>query len=114
MNIVQPADRVGPAVLGAQLRGLETSAIPMKGEELRSRRDPSVSELLARRALEIAQAPRPRTTPNVEQEKACGLAILLYHWDPKAALTAIRTLMTLARESVDRDRSEGYAQIFPL
>ena len=113
-GIVQPADQVGPAVHGAHLRALESGATPMKGEELRSRRDPSVSELLARRALEIANAPRPRTTPNVELEKACGLAILLHRWDPKASLPVIRALMTAARESVDRDRSEGYAQIFTL
>jgi hypothetical protein len=42
------------------------------------------------------------------------LAILLDRWDPKASLPAIRTLMTLARESMDRDRSEGYSQILTL
>jgi hypothetical protein len=109
-SIVQPADQVGPAAQGAFVRALETSTAPMKGEELRSRRDPSISDLLARRTLEIAHAPRPQTTPNVELQNACGLAILLHRWDPKAALPVIRTLMTEARESVDRDRSGGYGQ----
>ena len=113
MSIVLPADRGAPAA-GIYLPWIATSASPMKGEELRSRRDPSVSELLARRALEIARAPRQRTIPNVELEKACGLAIVLHRWDPKASLPAIRTLMTLARESVDRDRSENYSQLLTL
>jgi hypothetical protein len=113
-SIVQPTDQVGPAAQGAHVGALEPSAAPMKGEELRSRRDPSVSELLARRVLQIARAPRQRTIPDVELEHACGLALLLDRWDPKAALPVIRALMTQARESVDRDRSEGYGQFFTL
>jgi hypothetical protein len=113
-SIVQPTDQVGPAVQGAHVRALEPSAAPMKGEELRSRHDPSVSELLARRVLQIASAPRQRTIPDSELERACGLALLLDRWDPKAALPVIRALMTQARESVDRDRSEGYGQLITL
>ena len=106
-GIVQPTNQVGPAVQGSRGRTLEPSAPPMKGEELRSRRDPSVSELLARRVLEIARAPRQRTIPDRELDDACRLALLLDRWDPKAALPVIRALMTQAREVVDRDRSEG-------
>ncbi len=62
-HIVQPSDQPGLAVQGVHIRALEPNAAPMKGEELRSRRDPSVSELLARRALEIALAPRPADDP---------------------------------------------------
>ena len=113
-SIVQPTDQAGPAVQGAHVRASESSAAPMKGEELRSRRDPSVSELLARRVLQIARAPRQRTIPDVELERACGLALVLDRWDRKAALPVIRALMTQARESVDRDRSEGYGQFFTL
>ncbi len=113
-GIIQPADQVGRAVQGAHVRALESSAAPMKGEALRSRRDPSVSELLAQRVLQIARAPRQRTIPDIELQRACELVLLLDRWDPKAALPVIRTLMTQARESVDRDRSEGYGQFFTL
>jgi hypothetical protein len=113
-SIVQPTDPAGPAFQGAHVRRPESGATPMKGEELRSRRDPSVSELLARRTLEIARAPRQRTIPDVALANACLLARLLDHWDRKAALPVIRALMTQARESVERDRSEGYSQFFNL
>ena len=64
--------------------------------------------------LQIARAPRQRTIPDIEFERACGLALLLDRWDRKAALPVIRALMTQARESVDRDRSEGHGQFFTL
>ena len=98
---------------GGSCPGLEPSPA-MKGEELRLRRDPSVSELLAQRVLQIARAPRQRTIPDIELQRACELVLLLDRWDPKAALPVIRTLMTQARESVNRDRSEGYGQFSTL
>ena len=63
----------------------------MKGDELRSRRDPSVSELLARRVLQVAREPKPRTIPNVQLESACQLALMLDRWDRQAALPVILT-----------------------
>ena len=113
-SIVQPTDQVGRAVQGNSLRSLESSAARMKGEELRSRRDPSVSELMARRVLQIARAPRQQSIPHVELERACELALLLYRWDPKAALPVIPELWTQARESVDRDRAEHNGNFFGL
>jgi hypothetical protein len=113
-SIVQPTVQVGPAVPGNRVRALGSSVAPMKGEELRTGRDPSVSELLARRVLQVARAPRQRTVPDIELERACGLALLLDRWDPRAALPVIRALSTQAREVVDRDRSEGYSQYFTL
>jgi hypothetical protein len=109
-SIVQPSNQVGPAAVWAVARARRPGAAPMKGEELRSRRDPSVSDLLARRVLQIARAPRQRTIPDVELERACQLALVLDRWDRKAALPVIRALMTQAREVVDRDRAEGYNQ----
>ncbi len=110
-GVVQPGDQAGPAVPWASGPGTPAEMqAPMKGEELRSRRDPSVSDLLARRVLQIARAPRQRTIPDIELERACGLALVLDRWDRKAALPVIRSLMTQAREVVNRDRAEGYNQ----
>jgi hypothetical protein len=113
-GIVQPADQTGPAVPGVFVGGPDSSRARMKGEELRARRGPSVSELLARRVLQIASAPRQRTIPNIELQQACAMALLLERWDPHAALPVIRVLMTQACESVDRDRSDGYGQVATL
>ena len=113
-SIIQPTDQVGSPVLWAHVAALVPSAAPMKGEELRSRRDPSVSELLARRVLQTARDPQQRTTNSSELEGACDLALLLNRWDPKAALPVIRALLTQVRESVDRDRSEGYSGHYTL
>ena len=84
--IVQPGE--APAPIRAS-----SSAGPMKREALRSKREPSVSELLARRALDTALAPRQRTTPDGQLHQACELALMLLRWDPKAAIPVIRTLM---------------------
>ncbi len=110
-NIVQLEYLARPVVRPADLQGAAAPAKRMKGEELRSRRDPSVSELLARRTLEIAHAPQPRTFPNVKLQNACALAMLLQQWDLKAALPVIRTLLSEARESIDQDRASGSTQL---
>ncbi len=113
-SVIQPTDQVGPAVSGTYVWALEPSAAPMKGEELRSRRDPSVSEVLARRVLQIARAPQERTIYVNDLGQACRLALLLDRWDRKAALPVIRALMTQTREAVDRGRSEGHVGIYIL
>jgi hypothetical protein len=113
-NIAQPTEQLGVAVQRVHTGAPELNAAPMRGEELRSRRDPSVSELLVRRTLEFARAPHERTTPDMHLLKACQLAFALDRWDRMAALPVIRELMTRARESVDRDRSEGYSQFDSL
>lgn len=107
-QIVQPTDRVGQRIRVQDL--LRSGETPMKGDELRSRRDPGVSELMARRALQIACASQPQTTPEFELQRACDLALLLQKWDAKAALPVIRALMAQIREILGGDPSEGYHQ----
>jgi hypothetical protein len=83
---------------------------PLGGEEMRSRRDPSVSELMARRALEIARSDPRTTVPNTVLTTACALAIRFDLWDEKAALPVIRELMRLAREVIAQRNEQGYHQ----
>ena len=61
-SIVQPSDQVGSPTRGVVLPALEPIAAAMKGEELRSRRDPSVSELLARGCSSSPATPGSRRT----------------------------------------------------
>ena len=95
-------------------RAIEPIAAAMKGEELRSRRDPSISELLARRVLQLARDPRQPTNRDPELERAGDLVFLLDRWDPKAALPVIRALLNQARMSVDRSRSQSYGGNYGL
>jgi hypothetical protein len=62
---------------------------PMFGEPLRSRANPSVGELLARRATEAlttsrATDPSWTNTPFARFARACSLTGALAHWDPAA------------------------------
>lgn len=70
---------------------------PMKGESLRSRRDPSVTELIGRRIAEMTQG-RPSTYPDYGLISACGLAVSFARWDEAAALPTVKTLMDACRE----------------
>ena len=82
-GIVQPSDtdRPGSALHGRRLDRRQAGTSPMKGEVLRSRRDPSVSELLARRVSEIARSGNPLRSPDIELHCACQLALVLDRWD---------------------------------
>ena len=73
----------------------------MKGEELRSRRDPSVSELLARRVNDVA-----RSAAGFSLNHACSLALILERWDHNAALPVIRRMTDRCLEDIDTKR--GY------
>jgi hypothetical protein len=111
VGLVQAADHPAlPDVYGTFVHPaqLPQPGQPLKGEALRSRRDPSVSELLARRALELARAGGPRTTPDSVLPYPCALALLFDRWDPKVALPVIRELMTRSREVIARNREAGY------
>jgi hypothetical protein len=94
--------------------GLSAAAVPRKsqppklqGEELRSKRDPSVSELLARRVTEIARAANPLQHPDIELHRACELALLSARWDRDGALPSARALMAQCRVDISlrRDRN---------
>lgn len=97
--IVAPAGRPGPpAYYPDPIREpLPTAAdrTPMAGEALRERRDPSVTELLTRRALDLSR------DPNTLYE-AAPFAAFLHRWDPAAALPVIRDVMRRAVEASAR------------
>jgi hypothetical protein len=80
-NIVLPSDAALQPIFGGHTILPPPTAAPMLGEELRARRDPSVAELIARRALEIARSPRERTASDFVLLNACDLALMLYRWD---------------------------------
>ncbi len=82
-------------------------APPMKGEPLRSRRDPSVSELLARRATELARTANPLQMPDIALVRACELALVLDRWDGQAALPVLPMLMTQCLTGIEFRRQRG-------
>jgi hypothetical protein len=62
--------------------------IPLRGESLRNKSNPTVSELMARRALEI-----PADNPNsYDLPAGCEMGLKLAAWDPKAAAVVVKTL----------------------
>ncbi len=112
-HLIELPDPAVPAVFGGIRVAASRSRAgegPMKGDVLRSRRNPSVSELIARRTLEIAGVPWPRSTPDLQLQGACWMALDLDRWDSKAALPVIQALTTQARETIDWFPSEGYGQ----
>jgi hypothetical protein len=104
-GIVQANDNPGP-ITAAGPR--EPTRPRLKGEELRSRRDPSVSELLGRRVSEIAGSGDPSSTPDLNLHAACQLALNLYRWDGNAARPVFRTLMTQCLDGIDLNRMQGW------
>jgi len=65
----------------------------LSGEWLRLKSQPSVSELLARRALEIS----PTNAASYDLGTACEIALRLAVWDPKAAAPVATRLVRLCR-----------------
>lgn len=108
-HIVQPRDETGPAFNGrTELRVRVThKRPPMKGEELRARRDPSVSTLMVRRIVAIAESGNPLQHPNIELYRACEMGMDLLVWDEKAALPILRALMTGCGEDMEITRNQG-------
>ena len=104
---IYPSDWPGPAITSGHHVRTMPQGSPMKGEELRSRREPSVSELMVRRVRQIARAGNFLAHDNIELYRACELAVLLNRWDEAAALPIIRTLMNLCREDMQAKRDAG-------
>ena len=73
----------------SMIKQVPTNApVPMRGEILRGKSNPSVAELMARRALEV-----PTNNPNAyDLSAACQMAFCLAAWDPPAALPVAGTL----------------------
>jgi hypothetical protein len=86
----------------------------MKGEALRDRRDPSISDLMARRAADIARTDNPAALPDIGLIRACELAQMFARWDMKAALPTLKTLMTASiersRDTRGGETDRGYAR----
>jgi hypothetical protein len=88
-HIIQP-DNVTTFTGGfSMIKQVPTNTpVRMRGEILRGKSDPSVAELMARRALEV-----PTNNPNAyDLTAACQMALCLAAWDPPAALSVARTL----------------------
>lgn len=105
--IVAPVDEPRRAMFGARIT---PATGPMQGEALRSRRDPSVSELMARRALETARAPGPRATSEPQLQNAAELALRLARWDLRAAPPVLRNVANQARRAIEWNHAHNYHQ----
>jgi hypothetical protein len=92
-NIAQPENVTTSAGGWTVTRQVPANTpIPMRGEVLRSKINPSVTELMTRRALEV-----PGDNPNsYDLEAACKMALNLAAWDPQAADPVAKTLVKRA------------------
>ena len=75
---------------------------PVKGESLRTGRDPSVTVLMLRRASQIARTGNPRTSRDPVLSAACQMAIALTSWDEKASLPLLQELCKQCRKRSDQ------------
>jgi hypothetical protein len=83
-----------PGTGWSEERRVPTNApVRMRGEPLRGKSNPSVAELLARRAVEV-----PASNPGAYDLAAgCEIGLWLAAWDPRAALPVARVLMERCR-----------------
>jgi hypothetical protein len=73
----------------------KTSGVPVliRGHSLRTDHVPSVSELLARRAIEVSDAGVNKASPDPHKlEVGCRLALALAEWEPVRAAKTLRAL----------------------
>jgi hypothetical protein len=75
---------------------------PMKGESLRTGRDPSVTALMLQRAAQIARTGNPRTSRDLGLSGACQMATALISWNEKASLPLLQELCKQCRERSDQ------------
>ncbi len=106
-GLVQPPGRGAPFMGYFTVRSPgEPQPRALMGEPLRERRDPSVSELLARRCEAIAGTGNALTIPDDKLLRACDLALRFTRWDEAGSVPTIKALMTTCRErSVDPQQS---------
>ncbi len=84
---------------------------PLQGAELRSRTQPSVSELLAERSDRITTLETNSTRRVFLLAEACKMTLYLARWEPSAALPALRRRIEQCRE-LQRDKFYGpYAKL---
>jgi hypothetical protein len=112
-NITQPVNVTASAGGWTMTRPVPTNApIPMRGEVLRNKANPSVAELLAKRALEVPA----NDAEHYELSTACQLGFDLMEWDAKAGLPVARTLVKRVNRTLDystgSDASRGSQAAF--
>ncbi len=91
-GLVQPPSRGAPSMVSfAARRPGQPQPKVMMGDPLRDRRDPSVSELLARRCKAL-------TIPDSGSLQAFNLALTFTRWDEAGSLPTIRALMRICVE----------------
>jgi hypothetical protein len=104
-GIIQPTGENRPPYTGRvySLKPLKAGEVPaLKGDPLRSRHGPSVSDLMARRVVDILRTANPSSIPDIGLIRACELAMAFARWDESAALPTLKLLMETCRE-----RSQG-------
>ena len=86
-----------------------TSRPSPRGESLRDRRNPSVSDLMIRRARQLKVQPFAGSL-NQGFSGACEIASYIVAWDGKAALPLLKEMSDACRERSDRFKAEGAYQ----
>lgn len=82
-RIVQPAGDGRPA----------DGPRPLQGEPLRVKTEPSVTELMIRRANQLVEMGRPGSERMFNLHRACAIALSLAKWDGQAALPTLGALI---------------------
>ena len=83
--------------------------LPPRGESLRDRKDPSVSDLMIRRARQLMVQPVGGAHTQ-GFSGACQVTSYLVAWDGKAALPLLKEMCDACRERSDRYKAEGAYQ----
>lgn len=82
---------------------LGAQSIPIKGEELRVRRNPSVSDLLQKRALQLSEPEQGKW--GFDYTTGATLALILYEWEPHDGQT-LPTLQKVMQRCIDFQNKE--------
>src|SRR5262249_43590994 len=86
------------------------AAPAMKGERLRDRRAPSVSELMARRAVDIQRTGNPGLGSDFRLTRACDMGLALARWDEPVSLPTLNDLLRMCLQrslNTQRDDPSG-------
>ncbi|WP_406698713.1 hypothetical protein V5E97_07485 [Singulisphaera sp. Ch08] len=79
---------------------------PLKGEPLRTGRDPSVTALMLRRAGQLERLGNPLASEDLGFRAACQLGTILATWDEKEALPLLKDFSKKCRTRSDRWRNQ--------
>ena len=87
-----------------------TIGLPSRGEALRERKDPSVTELMIRRARQMRTQPVVGGPFNEGFTGACQITSYLLAWDRTAVLPLLKEMSAACRERSDHFKAEGEYQ----